>query len=117
MTITEILGIIAVAAGLLFSLAGMVGFVRLPDIYTRIHAAGKVSTVGIFGLSLGVALIMPETTPKLIALTLLLLITVPVATHAVAYAAYKQNVERVGALRDDMAELEAAQKQSAASAE
>jgi multicomponent Na+:H+ antiporter subunit G len=117
MTIIETLGVVAVAVGLFFSAAGIVGFVRLPDIYTRIHAAGKVATMGIFGLSLGVALIMPETTPKLIALTLLLLITLPVASHAVAYAAYKQNVERVGALRDDLAELEAAQKQSASSAE
>lgn len=117
MSANELLGVIAVVVGIFFSAAGIIGFVRLPDIYTRIHAAGKVSTVGIFGLALGVALIMPETTLKLIGLIGLLLITAPVATHAIAYAAHRQGVARADAQRDDLADWEAARPPLSSSAD
>jgi multicomponent Na+:H+ antiporter subunit G len=78
--------------------------VRLPDVYTRIHASGKVATLGVLGLLLGTAFFKPEIALKAIILMLFLLITSPAAAHAVALAAHLQGIPRVGARRDDLGE-------------
>ncbi len=46
---TPLLFVAAVAAclGSFFFLAGAIGFVRLPDFYTRVHAPSKAATLGI----------------------------------------------------------------------
>lgn len=103
MSLSEILGIAAIAGGTFFSLVGVIGMLRLPDVYSRIHAAGKVATLGIFGLLAGAALLMPEVTPKALALSLFLLVSSPVASHAIAAAAYRHGVKPVGLVRDDLA--------------
>ena len=48
-TIFQLMAILAVVVGTLFSVVGVVGFIRLPDVYTRLHATGKV---GVFGVVL-----------------------------------------------------------------
>jgi multicomponent Na+:H+ antiporter subunit G len=103
MVIGEVAGLILLGTGVFFSAVGIIGIIRLPDVYTRIHASGKVSTLGIISLLAGTALMMPEATLKLIVLALFLLTTAPVASHAIAAAAYRQGVPRAGAVRDDLA--------------
>ena len=102
MSFREILAIVALCAGTFFSVVGIVGMIRLPDVYCRIHASGKVSTLGIVGLLAGASLLMPAITLKAIALAILLVITAPVASHVIAAAAHRQGVPRVGAVRDDL---------------
>jgi hypothetical protein len=47
-TIFQLIAILAVVVGTLFSVVGVVGFIRLPDVYTRLHATGGLgSRVGI----------------------------------------------------------------------
>lgn len=92
-----------VGIGLFFICVGIIGVMRLPDVYCRIHAAGKVATLGIVGLLAGTAFLMPETTPKVIMLALFLVIASPVAAHAIAAAAYRQGVPMVVPQRDDLA--------------
>lgn len=99
----EIIGVLLIVIGVFFSLVGVVGMIRLPDVYSRIHASGKVATLGIFGLAAGTAIVYPDTTIRLIALVLFLLITSPVASHAIAAAAYRAGVLPVNAKRDDLA--------------
>ncbi|MCZ7668512.1 MAG: monovalent cation/H(+) antiporter subunit G [Chloroflexi bacterium] len=48
-TILQLIAIIAVISGTFFSIVGVVGMVRLPDVYARLHATGKV---GVFGVVL-----------------------------------------------------------------
>lgn len=48
-TVALIAAILAVVIGTFFSIVGVVGYVRLPDVYTRLHATGKV---GVFGVVL-----------------------------------------------------------------
>ena len=48
-TIFQLIAIIAVIAGTFFSVVGVLGMVRLPDVYARLHATGKV---GVFGVVL-----------------------------------------------------------------
>ena len=77
------------AAGSIFVLIGAFGLVRLPDFYTRLHAAGITDTLGaeliLLGLMFqaGLSLI----TVKLILISLFIFFTSPTATHAVANAA------------------------------
>ncbi len=98
----EILSLIALLFGLFFSLVGMIGLVRFPDVYCRIHASGKVATLGLVGLLAASGLLMPETALKAVALALFVVITSPVASHAIASAAYRQGVP-VDPRHDDLA--------------
>jgi multicomponent Na+:H+ antiporter subunit G len=87
--------IASLTAGLVFVLAGAIGVLRLPDFYTRMHAAGVTDTLGaeliIFGLMLQSGWTI--TTAKLALIALLLFLTSPTATHAVANAAHKADLK------------------------
>lgn len=81
--------------GAVFVLAGAIGMMRLPDFYTRMHAAGVTDTLGaeliIIGLMFqsGWSLV----TVKLALLGLFVFMTSPTATHATANAAYKAGLK------------------------
>lgn len=100
---SEIFGILAILFGLFFSVVGILGLVRMPNLYTRLHATGKVSTVGLFGLIVGAAILLPGAAFKLIALAVFAILTLPVSTHAIAKAAYGHGVPLARATRDDLA--------------
>lgn len=102
MTLTEVAGLLALAFGVFFCIAGVVGMLRLPDVYSRIHASGKVSALGIVGLLVSVAFLMPSVIPKVIVFTLFIVVTSPVASHSIASAAYRQRVPRASVIRDDL---------------
>jgi multicomponent Na+:H+ antiporter subunit G len=106
--ILQLIGLIPLWAGVVFCGLGVLGMFRFPDVYSRLHAAGKVSTMGLAGVLLGGALIMPSTALKAIALAVFIVITSPVATHAIAMAAYRSGVSIStikGEVRDDMKEM------------
>lgn len=86
----ELLGLAALLFGLFFCAVGVLGVIRMPDSLTRLHASGKVATLGLFGLLLGAALLMPSTWLRLLALGLFVLLTSPVATHAIAASVYRR---------------------------
>lgn len=102
-TIAELIGLFFLGVGLFFCVVGVIGLLRFPDVYTRIHASGKVSTVGLMGLLIGMAILLPETALKALALLLFMLITTPVASHAIAAAAQRSGVPMVDPARDDLA--------------
>ncbi len=84
MTILEIIAVFWLAFGLFFFIVGVVGIIRLPDAYARLHASGKVGTMGILGLLLGIGFLQPGSILKLIVLGLFVSITAPVASHVIA---------------------------------
>jgi multicomponent Na+:H+ antiporter subunit G len=88
----EIIGLIALWIGVAFCVIGVLGIVRMPDLYCRLHASGKVATVGLCGLLIGTAIIMPSTTTKVIALAIFAVLTLPASTHAIAAAAYRHGI-------------------------
>jgi multicomponent Na+:H+ antiporter subunit G len=100
--ILSVLGLVALWIGVTFSALGVLGLIRFPDVYCRLHASGKVSTMGLCGLLVGTALIMPSTTLKAVALAIFMIISSPVATHAIALAAYRQGVPMQRPARDDL---------------
>jgi multicomponent Na+:H+ antiporter subunit G len=89
---------VAIPLGLLgafFFLAGTVGLIRLPDFYSRAHAAAKCDTVGAGAILLALAFALgPEAgAAKLLGLALLILITGPTASHALSRAAHRRGVK------------------------
>ena len=103
----ELLGVAALVFGLFFSAVGVIGVIRLPDVLTRLHASGKVAILGLFGLLLGAALLMPASALRLLTLGLFVLLTSPVATHAIAASVYRREgiaQELAQAMTQDAAE-------------
>jgi multicomponent Na+:H+ antiporter subunit G len=99
----EIIGLIVLWGGIGFCIIGVLGVIRMPDLYCRLHASGKVSTVGLCGLLLGTAIIMPSAGLKLLALAMFAVLTLPVSTHAIAAASYRHGVPMADAVQDDLA--------------
>jgi multicomponent Na+:H+ antiporter subunit G len=83
--------IVVALVGFFFVLAGVIGVLRLPDFYSRLHAMGKCDTVGV-ALLLG-ALALQEG-PSLVSAKILLIVIFvalsnPTATHALGRAAWR----------------------------
>jgi multicomponent Na+:H+ antiporter subunit G len=98
----QILGVLAILFGAFFTAVGVIGLVRMPDLYCRLHAAGKVSTVGLCGLLVGAALLMPALIWKALALAVFVVLILPVSSHAIAAGAYRHGVPMHKPVRDDM---------------
>jgi multicomponent Na+:H+ antiporter subunit G len=99
----QLITILAVVVGTIFSALGVLGYIRLPDVYTRLHATGKVGVFGVVML-LGAAVAWtPLGLGKGLVLIALLLIAGPVTSHALASAAYRIGIPVKDALRDDLA--------------
>lgn len=77
--------------GLLFILLGVVGILRLPDFYSRLHAMGKCDTLGVALTLLALALYaeVSITTVKLLLISAIIGLANPTATHALGRAALK----------------------------
>lgn len=97
-----------VILGGLCSLLGAVGVSRLPDCYSRMHAASKAGALGAVLILAGVAAASGgETALEAILALLVLLATAPLAAHAVSRAAHRAGFKPVlGPLGDALAERE-----------
>ena len=81
-----VLALSLLAFGGFFFIGGVVGVIRLPDAYSRLHASGKVATMGLLGILMGIGVIVPSALPKLLVLGLFVSISAPVGSHAIAKA-------------------------------
>jgi multicomponent Na+:H+ antiporter subunit G len=110
----EIASWLCILLGSFFTLAGAFGLVRLPEVFTRMHAASVVDTLGVgflivgMGLQAGFSLI----SLKLLFLMALFFFTGPVVTHALAQACLHENVRP--ALAEDRRALRRARLAAAA---
>jgi multicomponent Na+:H+ antiporter subunit G len=98
----ELVGTFFLIFGLFFFVMGVIGNIRLPDIFTRLHATSKVSLMGILGLTAASALLVPESAPKAIVLAVLILFSAPVASQAIARSAYRDGCAMIGLMQDDL---------------
>lgn len=95
MTIMSILAMILVSSGLFFFTVGVVGILRLPDFYSRLHAAGKCDSLAAVLMIAGIALYNIEAfsfgsllvSIKLFLIAAFIFVTSPTATHAITEAA------------------------------
>lgn len=90
----ELIGVIFIGVGLLFDVLGCIGLVRLPDIYNRLQAATKCVTLGTCMILLGAAIVtgLGPLGVKALLCMIFLLLTSPVAAHAVARGSYRSGV-------------------------
>lgn len=87
--VLEVIAWICLIAGGGFVLAGGIGLLRLPDFFTRLHAAGVTDTMGAGLILVGLMVEggLSQTSIKLLLILFFMLFTSPTATHALAKAA------------------------------
>ncbi|MBL7151210.1 MAG: Na+/H+ antiporter subunit G [Candidatus Omnitrophica bacterium] len=92
---SEVLGYIFILFGLAFDIFGCVGLIRLPDVYNRLQAVTKCVTLGTCSILFGVVVIkgFNGTGIKALLCIVFLLLTAPVAAHALARGAHKAGVK------------------------
>lgn len=84
-----------IGAGAAFCIVGALGMLRMPDLYTRMHAASVLDTLGagllLAGMILQAGLSLASV--KLAVIGLLLFFTSPTATHALGRAALARGLQ------------------------
>lgn len=117
MTYRELAIVVLAAIGVIFSLISAIGIVRLPDVYARMHPAGKASTLGVTCILLSAGLFFPDQFGIILILIVLFFVTAPIATTTMARAAYRTHAEPKFLLNyDDLAAYEAARSDESATA-
>jgi len=94
--------------GAFFSLVTALGIIRLPDLYTRAHAASKSATLGVMSILIGVIIYFVVEdgffSSRVLLGILFVLITAPIGGHLIARAAYYSDVPLwKGSVQDDLA--------------
>jgi multicomponent Na+:H+ antiporter subunit G len=90
-----VLSWIFIGAGSVFVIIGGIGILRFPDFYTRIHAAGITDTMGAWLILIGLMFQEGWTlnTARLLILLFFLVATSPLASHALAKAAFLRGLD------------------------
>lgn len=85
-----------VLLGALFTLLGALGVWRLPDAYTRMHSASKAGALGAILVLVGVLFATAGAAwPGILLAIAVLLVTAPMAAHAISRAGYMAGVKPV----------------------
>ena len=86
---------VLVLGGVFFLFIAAIGVVRMPDLYNRMHATSKAGTLGVGLILLAVAVFYQELSVAARALSALafIILTAPVAAHALGRAAYLAGVK------------------------
>lgn len=112
MTLREIVMLTLAGIGVFFMFVSAIGIVRLPDIYARMHAASKASTLGIGCILLAAGLYFGEwALVRMTVLIILFFITGPIAATTMGRAAYRTDYERELILEYDEMAADQARRQ------
>ncbi|MBN3035557.1 MAG: Na+/H+ antiporter subunit G [Bacteroidales bacterium] len=102
-----ILGALITLTGALFILFAAVGLLRMPDIYNRIQAGTKATTLGSMLTLLGIGLIHPAWLLKIALLIIFVFVSNPVSSHVLGRAAHHIRVPLSSrTVKDQLAESE-----------
>jgi multicomponent Na+:H+ antiporter subunit G len=101
-TFFQLIAIIAVIVGTFFSIVGVLGMVRLPDVYARLHATGKVGVFGVVLLLVAAVVWTPLGWARALLLIVLLMVAGPVVAHALSSAAYRIGIPMKRSVRNDL---------------
>lgn len=103
------IGAIITLIGSVFLLLGALGLIRMPDVYNRMQAGTKATTLGAMLFLIGVAFYNTGMSMwgKVILLILFILFTNPLSSHALARAAHKIKMPMTDkTVKDDLANKE-----------
>lgn len=101
----EIISVVFIVIGSLFIFLSAVGLLRMPDLFMRMSATTKASTLGVGFVLLGTAIHFWDVgiISRAIIIISFLLLTAPIAAHMIGRAAYFNNVPLwKGTIRDDL---------------
>ncbi|MCG8635512.1 MAG: monovalent cation/H(+) antiporter subunit G [Desulfobacterales bacterium] len=104
--ILNLTAIILVAGGTFFSLVGVLGYFRFPDVYSKLHTTGKVGVFGVVFLLIASAVREKATWGYALVLIFFLLASSPATSHAIASAAYRMGIKPDGRIRNDLPDFE-----------
>ena len=88
----HVIGTIITGIGTIFLFIGGLGVFRLPDVYNRLQAGTKCTTLGAFLTIIGVGIMHPDWLPKTLVIALFVLITNPISNHALGRASRRSGV-------------------------
>lgn len=102
----DIVGALVLFAGSFFLFMGSLGLIRMPDVFNRIQAGTKSTTLGTLLVLLGAGIIHPDWALKLLLIGVFLLFTNPLSSQVLANAAHrsqalKSDLTRVDRLAED----------------
>jgi len=116
MTVIEIIIYACLVIGVVFNTLGVIGLLRFPDLYTRMHATTKATTFGSIFTSLavivyGLSMFFSQTDSQYLTLAIhaflaaaCLAFTNAVSAHAIARAAHRSGIMPAPAVVDRLAE-------------
>jgi multicomponent Na+:H+ antiporter subunit G len=106
-----VVGHIVAAVGVAFLLLGSLGVFRFPDVYNRLQAGTKCTTLGAFLTIIGVGIMQPSWLVKCLLIACFILLTNPISSHALGRAAHKSGVSLwEGSVLDKTGEFEGCQE-------
>jgi multicomponent Na+:H+ antiporter subunit G len=88
----QVIGTIITGVGTIFLFLGSLGVFRFPDVYNRLQAGTKCTTLGAFLTIIGVGIVQPDWLPKTLVIAIFILITNPISNHALGRASRKSGV-------------------------
>ena len=88
----QVIGTVITGIGTIFLFLGSLGVFRLPDVYNRLQAGTKCTTLGAFLTIIGVGITQPGWFWKTLVIALFILITNPISNHALGRASRKSGV-------------------------
>jgi multicomponent Na+:H+ antiporter subunit G len=104
MAILEIIGGLLSVVGAVFLLLAALGLVRMPDVYNRMQAGTKATTLGSILFLLGVGIAAPGWIPRLAILVVFIVFTNPISSHALSRAAHAVGIPMASqTVKDDLA--------------
>ena len=93
-SLLALFGGVLLVAGAAFLLLGGLGLVRMPDVFNRIQAGTKATTLGTLLSLAGIACLQPAWAVKLLLIGLFILFTNPLSSHVLARAAHRRGAEK-----------------------
>jgi len=91
--ILKVIGAVFILLGSIFLLLGAIGINRMPDLFNRLQAGTKATTLGAMSLILGVGLMQPDWLFKLFIIIFFIGFANPLSSHALARASYISGIK------------------------
>jgi len=92
--LSDLIGALLLVAGASFLFFGGLGLIRMPDLFNRIQAGTKTTTLGTLLTLLGAAFIHPDWSLKLLLIGIFLLFTNPLSSQVLASSAHRVGIKK-----------------------
>ena len=104
--VLTLMAVVLVCLGTFFSSVAVLGYFRFPDVYSRLHATGKIGVFGAVFMLIAAALRAEAAWGYALVLIFFLIASGPATAHAIASAAYRLGIRPDSSIRNDLPDLE-----------